>query len=162
MIKARKITDYEKIYISTNERCQFALKVSKPSLIPKLIRNLEHYILGFHLKLDDLNLVYHNDPIEIHSIPKSIKSTKDVCDFMDSINYDYREKFAIIGANDDTVAISVSHLICDGGFFINIFDKLLLDEPCKMKSYFPIQPMKLFQKSFQKLRGKTSSRIKIG
>lgn len=154
MIKARKLTDFEKIFITSNERCQFALKVSKPSLIPKLIRNLEQYILGFHLKLDGINLVYHNDPIEVHSIPKSVKSVKDACNFMDSVNYDYRDKFAIIGANDDTVAISVSHLICDGGFFVNIYDKLLLDEPIKMKSIFPITTNETFPEELSKVESK--------
>lgn len=140
MIKAPKLTDFEKIFISSNERCQFSLKVSKPSLIPKIIHNLEQYILGFHLKLDDLNLVYHNDTIEVHSIPKSVKNVKDACNFMD-----YGDKFAIICANDDTVAISVSHLICDGGFFINIYDKLLFDEPIKIKSHFPITTNETFK-----------------
>ena len=53
MIKttSKKLTNFQKNFIESNERCQFAVEVSKPDLIPKIIRNLEHYILGFHLKL---------------------------------------------------------------------------------------------------------------
>lgn len=149
--KSRIITDFEKNFITSNERCQFAVKVSSPSYIPKIIKNLKHYILGFHLKLEDLNLVYHDDPIYIHSIPKSASNTREACDYMDSIKYDYKDKFAIIGANDDTVAISVSHLICDGGFFIDIYDKLLLDDPIQMKSYYPITTNDTFPQELSKI-----------
>ena len=95
MIKApsRRITNYEKIYIQSNERCQFAVEVSKPDLIPKIIKNLEHYVLGFHLKLDDLNLVYHNDPINVLTIPKNVKNVREACEFVDSINFNYKDTF---------------------------------------------------------------------
>ena len=126
MIKtaSKKLTNFQKNFIESNERCQFAVEVSKPDLIPKIIRNLEHYILGFHLKLEDDKLIYHNDKIPVYSFPKNIKNTKDACNFVDSINYDFKDTFSVIAANENIVSISVSHLICDGGFFIDIFDKL--------------------------------------
>lgn len=153
MIKttSRPVTGYEKIYIGSNERCQFAVEVSDPGLVPKIIRNLKHYILGFHLRLEDLNLVYHNDPINILTIPKNIKNVRQACEYVDSINFNYKDTFSIIAANENTVAINVGHLICDGGFFIEIFDKLLLDEPPPMKSYFPITTNDTFPEELSKI-----------
>ena len=153
MIKApsRKITNYEKIYIQSNERCQFAVEVSNPDLIPKIIKNLEHYVLGFHLKLEDLNLVYHNNPINVLTIPKNIQNTREACEYVDSINFNYKDTFSIIAANDKMVAFSVGHLICDGGFFIEIFDKLLLDEPIPLKSRFPLTTNDTFPEELSKI-----------
>lgn len=156
MIKttSKKLTNFQKNFIESNERCQFAVEVSKPDLIPKIIRNLEHYILGFHLKLEDDKLIYHNDNIPVYSFPKNIKNTRDACNFVDSINYDFKDTFSVIAANENIVSISVSHLICDGGFFIDIFDKLLLDEPYHMKSIFPITTSDTFKQELLKVTRK--------
>ncbi|OHS94113.1 hypothetical protein TRFO_11394 [Tritrichomonas foetus] len=157
LAKSRKLTNFEKIFIGSNERCQFAVEVSKPELIPKIIRNLTTYILGFRLQLNGDKLQYHEKPFKVHPIPKSVKTAQQACDFVDSIKYDFNDTFAVIAADESKVAISVSHLICDGGFFVDIYDKILLDEPVKTKSVLPITTDIIFPDRLAKV---TDSEIK--
>lgn len=151
---SRRLTNFQKNFINSNERCQFAVEVNNSNLIPIIIRNLEQYILGFHLKLEGENLVYHKDKIRVHEIPRTVRNTKEACNFVDSINYDFKDTFSIIAANESIVSISVSHLICDGGFFIDIFDKLLLEKPYQMTSKFPITTSDTFLHELSKVTKK--------
>lgn len=150
-VKSRELTSFEKSFLGSNEKIQFSVKVSKPDLIPKIIKNLKHYILGFHLKLEDTNYVYQNNPITLHPIPNNIKTARDACEYVSSINYDYTDTLSVISANDNIVAISVSHMVCDGGFFVDIFDKLLLNDQYPMKSIFPLTTSHVLQHELNKV-----------
>ena len=148
---SRKLTGYEKIYVTSNERCQFAVEVSNSGLIPKIIRNLTTGVLGFYLKLEGDILSYHNRPVEIHSIPKHVKTCREACKFADSLNFDYQDTFGMIAADDHKVVINVSHLICDGGFFIDFFNRLLRDEPPHLISKLPLTTDDIFSKELSKV-----------
>lgn len=116
----------------------FAVEVAKPELVPKIIENFKKCILGFHLKLEDSKMVYNNDPINVYSIPQNVRGPRQACNFIDSIKYDLKNTFSVIAANDKTVAVSVSHIISDGGFFIDLFEKLLMDNTGNLKSLLPL------------------------
>lgn len=83
-------------------------------------------------------MVYNNDPINVYSIPQKVRGPKQACDFIDSIKYDFKNTFYVIAANDKTVAVSVSRIISDGSFFIDLFEKLLMDNPGNLKSLLPL------------------------
>lgn len=153
MIKkqSRELTTFEKSFLSTREKIQFAVEVSKPELIPKLIKNFKYYIPGFHLKLEDTKYVYQDNPITLHEIPKSIKTARDACEYISKIDYEFEDTLSIISANENLVAVSVSHMACDGGFFIDIFDKLLLDDQYPLKSIFPLTTGHVLQVELSKV-----------
>lgn len=148
---SKEITCFEKMFLGLDERCQFAVEVSKPDLIPKIIRNFQNHILGFHLKVEDSKMIYHENPIEIYPIPKSVKNVRDACNFVNSIRFDINKTLSVIAANDNTVAISAHHMICDGGLIVEAFDKLLLDEPCKLISKIPLTVCDMFSNELKNL-----------
>lgn len=148
---SRKLNELEKYFLYTKENIQFAVEVSKPDLIPKVIRNIKNYNLGLHLKLDELNFVWHNDPIPIHTIPSGIKNPKEACNFVDSIKFDYNNTFSVIAANEKFVAVSVSHMVCDGGFFKDIYGKLLDDNSYSLKPHVPMVATDFFQSELAKI-----------
>lgn len=136
---SRQINQLESYFNVTKENLQFAVEVSKPNLVPRIIQNIQNFNLGLHLKLDGLNFVWKNDPVYINTLPTSIKSTREACEFIDSIPYDYHDIFSVIAANDKFISVSVSHMVCDGGFFKYIFGKLLDDDKSyKIKPQTPI------------------------
>lgn len=146
MIKplSKKLTNFEKMFLDLNERCQLAFEVSKPDLIPKIINNVKNHLLGFHYKLEGSNIIYHNNPINVYSIPQTIKTARDACNFIDSIKYDVKDIFSAIAANDKMVAISAHHMLCDGGLLLEAFDNLLVNEPCQLKSKIPLTVCDMF------------------
>ena len=148
---SRKINELEKYFLYTKENIQFAVKVSKPDLIPKIIHNIKNYNLGLHLKLNELNFVWHNDPIPINTLPSSIKDTREACDYVNSIKFDYHDTFSVIAANDNIVTTSVSHMVCDGGFFKNIFGKLLTDNFDNITPQTPLVATNYFQSELSKV-----------
>lgn len=151
MIKSRKLTNFEKFFIYTKEKIQFAVEVSEPSFIPKVIKNLKHYIPGFHLCLEDSKYICHNKPTHVYSIPANITTPREACNYIEKINYDYEDSLSIIGANDKTVAVSVSHAICDAGFFSDIYNKLLLDIQYNISSPIPISTKDTFPQELSKI-----------
>ena len=149
---SKKITSFEKMFIDLNERCQLAVEVSKPDLIPKIIRNLTNYILGFHLKLEDERIIFHEKPFQVYSIPKNIQKVHDACNYVSSIQYDINKTMSVIAANDNIVAISAHHMICDGGLLVEAFDKLLVDHfRFKFMSKTPLNVCDMFSKEMTSL-----------
>lgn len=147
----REISSFEKMFLNLNERCQLAVEVSKPELIPKIIRNLTNNILGFHLKLEGSKIVNHENPVNVYSIPKNVQNVRDACNFVNSINYDINDTMSVIAANDRTVAISAHHIICDGGLLVDAFDNLLSDNPFHLKSKLPLNVCDMFSKELLNL-----------
>lgn len=153
MIKplTKKLTSFEKMFLDLNERCQFAVEVSKPELIPKMIKNIKSYLLGFHYRLDGSQIIYHDDPINVYSIPQTVKTARDACNFADSIKYDVKDTFSAIAANDKMVAISAHHMLCDGGLLMEAFDQLLSDDPVQLKTKIPLSVSEMFPKELSKV-----------
>ena len=112
----------------------------------QIIQNIKNYNLGLHLKLDGMKFVWHDNPIQIHSLPSGIKSAREACEYVDSIQFDYSDTFSVIAANDKTVAVSVCHMVCDGGFFRSIYSKLLDQNYYEIKPQTPIVVTDFFQK----------------
>lgn len=151
-IPKRKINNIEKIFLSNQEKIQFALEVSNPDYIPIIIQNFKNYNLGLHLKLEGESFVWHNNPVNIYSLPISIKNAKDACNFIDSIKYDFHDTFSVIAANDNIFAVSVSHMVCDGGFFKDIYNKLLINDPnFRLKPSVPLVATDFFQSKLSRV-----------
>ena len=158
--KTKKLNSFQKIFINTNEKIQFAVEVNDPKYVPIIIKNLKSSITAFNLRKEEDHFVYDERPIHIYEIPKSIKSSQEACSFISKIDFDYKDRFAIIAANDNHIAINVSHLICDGGFFVDLFGKLLKQEPVRLKSVFPITTEEVFPNECNKVDEKTILRHK--
>lgn len=155
MIKtSRELTNFEKFFVHTKEKIQFAVEVNEADFVPKIIRNFQHYVPGFHLRLEDYKYFCHNKPIQIYSIPKNITTAREACDFIQKIEYDYKDTLSIIGANDKTVAVSVSHSICDAGFFSEIISRLLHDIQYNIPSPIPIPTDEIFSNELAKITNK--------
>lgn len=134
----RKINGLEEFFLWSKENIQFAVNVSKPDMVPTVIQNIKNYNLGLHLKIDGLNFIWHDDPIHIYNLPSNIDNPREACDFINTIKFDFRDTFSVIAANDKTVAVTVSHMVCDGGFFKDIYSKLLDTKPYQLIPHVPI------------------------
>lgn len=156
-VPSKKLTNFEKVFLDLNERIQFAFEVTKPDLIPKIVRNIKSHLLGFHYKLNGSDIFYHDKPIHVYSIPKTVKTPREACNFANSIQFDVKDTFSAIAVNDNMVAISSHHMLCDGGLIAELFDKLLLDEPMKLKSQIPYTVCDMFP---EKLSNVTDDDIK--
>lgn len=151
MIKTRELTSFEKFFVHTKEKIQFAVEVSDSDFIPKIIKNFKHYIPGFHLRLEDSKYICHNKPVYLYQIPKNVTTPREACSFIEKINFNYKDTLSIIGANDKTVAVSVSHVICDAGFLSDIYNKLLLDIQYKISSPIPVSTSDTFPAELEKI-----------
>lgn len=116
------------MFANANEQCQIAVELEKSSFIPLIINNFKKSMVGFNLKLEGDELVYHDIEIPVYSLPKTIRSCEEACNYVDIHNkIDLTKYLCKISANDNIVAISATHMLYDGGFFIDLFPKLTKD-----------------------------------
>ncbi|OHT11251.1 hypothetical protein TRFO_19336 [Tritrichomonas foetus] len=121
----RKIAPFEKNFIFSDERVQFAVCVDNKNVIPTIIKNIKNSFLGFSLKIEGDEIVHHSNPIQIDSLPNHIHTAKDAAEHIAKMPADYSQSLAQLAINDSTVAISVSHVVCDGGLIVKLFPHLL-------------------------------------
>lgn len=153
----KQLTNFEKMFLDLNERIQIAFEVTKPDLIPRIVNNIKNHLLGFHYKLEGNKIIYHDNPISVYTIPRTVKTVRDACNYVDSLQIDVKNTFATVAVNDKTVAISAHHMLCDGGLMAEAFENLLVEEPCKLTSRIPLTAFDVFKKE---ISGVTEDKIK--
>ncbi|OHS97668.1 hypothetical protein TRFO_36097 [Tritrichomonas foetus] len=148
----RKLIPFEKNFINTNERIQFAIEVEKPSAVPKVVENLRNALLGFDLHIEGDYLVHRKNAIEVNKMPSSVQSCLEAATFVDSeVPLDYSERLCSISANDRFIGVSVSHMIYDGGFFLTLYDKLFESSIFRTSEPLPLTTYDIFQDTFSNL-----------
>lgn len=135
--KSRKLSPFEKVFFSTHECIQFAVETEMKSTIPLVISNLKKSILGLNYKIEGDTLYYDEKEINVHKLPNEIRTCRDACSYMDQkMHIDFTDSLAYIAANDHIISVNISHMICDGGFFVDLH-KRLLDENNNTSYYNP-------------------------
>ena len=74
MIFSRKLNPFEKSCLTSDEFILFSLEVENPSFIPSIVNNLKKAIYAFNYKIQGDELIYTPGEIEVHSLPKHIKT----------------------------------------------------------------------------------------
>ncbi|OHT07701.1 hypothetical protein TRFO_24049 [Tritrichomonas foetus] len=148
----RPLVIFEKGFIPCNERIQFAIEIENPSVVPKIIENLHNAMLGFDLRLEGDNVVYHKNDFVVHKIPTNIHSAREACNYVNTIPMSYDKTLSTIAANDKYVAVSVTHLLYDGGFFMNLYQNLLNEKikPTSEISLLPTSTDEIFSRIYEK------------
>lgn len=153
----RKINEFEKMFAKSNQQCQIAVEVESPSFIPLLINNFKKSMIGFNLKLQGDEIIYQKMDIPVYSLPKNIRTCKDAANYVDlHLKVNLNETLCKIAANENIVAISATHMIYDGGFFIDLFPKLLNEKDDENYLNFsnprkvPFTPKEIFPNEFQR------------
>lgn len=152
---SRKLNDFEKVFTLTNEACQFAVETDKTSFIPLLINNFQKSMLGFNLKMQGDYLIYDNQDIQVHPLPNNIQTCQEAANYIDlNLPINFSKALCNIAANDRIVVVNATHMIYDGGFFVDLFPRLLnqhddenylqLQSPRKI----PITPREIFPSGF--------------
>ena len=146
----KKLSSFDRVFIESNERVQFVLDYDDPKIIPKTVEELIDSILAFKICIDGDNLVFHkNKKPYIHKIPSFIKNVHDAANFIDKqIPLDYNKEMASIAIDDHRIAISASHMLCDGGLFVTIFKRLMSGVPLPHEAHtvFPHKVEEIFAK----------------
>lgn len=100
---------------------QFALAVDHPYELPDLLEKIKNSTAGLYLKTDGIHLFNNfqeTNSIEIHPIPKEVKTLIDCCDYIcNTYTPDPRYSLATICADETRVVINSNHAITDGGYF---------------------------------------------
>ena len=146
----KKLSSFDRVFIESNERVQFVLDYDDPKIIPKTVEELIDSILAFKICIDGDNLVFHkNKKPHSHKIPSFIKNVHDAANFIDKqIPLDYNKEMASIAIDDHRIAISASHMLCDGGLFVTIFKRLMSGVPLPHEAHtvFPHKVEEIFAK----------------
>lgn len=151
----RKLNEFEKLFTLTDEACQIAIEIEKSSFIPLLIENFEKSMVGFHLKTTNDDLIYDYQTIPVHPLPKNIRTCQEAAIYIDkNLPINFSKALCNIAANDSIVAVNATHMIYDGGFFIDLYPRLLnryiddnylqIQSPRKI----PFTPHELFKREF--------------
>lgn len=152
---SRKLNEFEKVFTLTNEACQFAIETEKSSFLPTLIHNIKKSMVGFNLKMQGDDLIYEKKDIPVFPLPKSIKTCQDAAIYIDK-NYpiNFSKALCNLAANDNIVVVNATHMVYDGGFFVDMFPRLYntsddenylqLRSPRKI----PITPHEIFPTEF--------------
>lgn len=151
----RKLNEFEKMFTLTNEACQFAIETEKSSYVPLLIDNFQKSMIGFHLKTKDDNLIYDVQTIPVYPLPENIRTCQEAAIYIDkNLPINFSKALCNIAANNNIIAVNATHMIYDGGFFIDLYPRLLnqhfddnylqLQSPRKI----PFTPHELFPSEF--------------
>ncbi|OHS99611.1 hypothetical protein TRFO_33872 [Tritrichomonas foetus] len=145
---SRPLGPFEGLFTESREQVQFVLELSSPKYLPKIVDQLIDSINAFRLKTDGENLIYSSKNIPaVHQIPSEFKSTYDVAKYVSSIPLDYSKTLANIAVDDHRVAVNVSHMVCDGGFFVDLFKRITENRvlPNDPNGFLPYKMEELFK-----------------
>ncbi|KAK8845985.1 hypothetical protein M9Y10_020923 [Tritrichomonas musculus] len=139
MIFSRKLNPFEKSCLTSDEFILFSLEVENPTFIPSIVNNLKKAIYAFNYKIQGDELIYTPGEIEVHSLPKHIKTCQTSSLYCDEhLLNKYSNGLAAIAANDRIITVTVSHMLYDGGFFVDLYNHLF-DDP-NHSYYFQSDP----------------------
>lgn len=149
MICSRKLTPFEKFFLSSNEYVLFSLETENSSIIPSIVDKLKKMILGLNYKIQDDNLIYSPGEINIHSLPNSIKTCPASSAYVDHhVLNDYSKGLASIAVNDKIITVTAAHMLYDGGFFVDLYNHLFDNSD---ESYFQSDPNRFITYTFQEM-----------
>lgn len=150
MICSRKLQPFESYSLNSNEYILFSLETENSSVIPSIVDKLKKAILGFNYKIQDNKLIYKPGEIIVHSLPKYIKTCQDSCVYCDQhLLNDYSKGLASIAVNDKIITITAAHMLYDGGFFVDLYNRLFNDTT--QSYYYQSDPQRFVTYTFQEM-----------
>ena len=153
-MQSRNLTNFEKGFIISQSNVQFSVQLKDKNLISRVCDNMIKEIFAFRLRIEgDRMCINENFNPNIIKIPKNLKSAEEASNFIQLIPLDYNETLANIAVGENHVAVNISHMICDGGFILNLYSKLLDDPSQKTKTtLLPKTVDMLFQNEMNKIK----------
>lgn len=151
MLLSRPLDHYEKPSISNEvlNTVQLGIKVSKPSLIPKIIDNFSKFCIGLHTYCKNNKIEVTKQDILVHKIPKTIKNPKIAADwFYQKFKLNVNKSLCNIACNDDIAVFNSSHICCDGANLKYILDHCL-DDDVEESIFVPSSVYQIFNREIE-------------
>lgn len=158
MICSRKLVPFENYSLNSNEYVLLSLETENSSVIPSIVDKLKKAILGFNYKIQEDQLIYQSGEIKVHSLPSYIKTCQESCVYVDQhILNDYSKGLASIAVNDRFITVTAAHMLYDGGFFIDLYNRLF-DDSSNQTYYYQSDPQRYVTYTFQEMFKKVYQR----
>lgn len=130
---------------------QFGIEVSDPKLIPEFIDRIEKSLITCYYSLDGGYAAKLPRPVDAIKMPPT-KNVQEACDWVGNNYLPYSKTSTTIAANDHHIALSVCHVISDGGLFTRLLTKIQNQNVTKINTdHFPMMMQQTFEDEIKML-----------
>ena len=139
-MKSRQLDSVEKAFISMKCYAQLVIELENEKRVLEFINKLQKYVIGFHLKADDNNLILHHDKQPVHELPKGMTDHQQITDWIyHNHTLSTSQTLASIAARDNLIAVNINHICVDGRILKALTETLPLPEEVVTHSVPPSQ-----------------------
>lgn len=149
---ARPIDFSENWYFDAKCFVQLALQVNQKN-INEVTEKLSKSVIGLQLRKDNEMLLSERyKKINVDSLPKTIKTCEEACNYISNRIPDISKSLATISANENIIALNINHVCGDGGYLKNLIEKIQnVDIP--ESGPFPIPLEHFYRKHIDSAKG---------
>jgi hypothetical protein len=123
---SRPVASFEKVFFQTNEVVQYAVELTPPHEVDRMVDYLQQSVPACHLRTDGVTLFYDDRPLPITKIPPSVKSARDAAIWAGSENLpNFKERLATIATSGNLAVLAATHSIVDGVSILHLTDRFL-------------------------------------
>jgi hypothetical protein len=134
---SRKLLSYEKS-LAANFTIQLCFKLSSPSFVPLITKQLLERIPSFHLSIENDYLI-QSEVEPILTIPPNLSTIEDITKWISTINL---KNLAVMACKEDFIAVNINHACIDGHLLKEIISTLGKDmNGFEYPSYFSIKDL---------------------
>ena len=122
----QRVTPIDRVVLAMGDAVQLIMKMETPAFAKHTVQKLKSELLGLHLKSDCVFFMpAQMENLVVHEIPQELKTPVEVDDWLVNAHpLIPAERLGVIAANDEFVALNMSHSCADGKYLCGIVDHI--------------------------------------
>lgn len=122
----QRLKPVDRIVLAMGDAVQLIMKMETPAFAKQTVQKLKSELIGLHLKSDCVFFMpAQMENLVVHEIPRDLKTILEVDDWLVNTHPLLpAERLGVIAANEDFVAINMSHSCADGKYLCGIVDHI--------------------------------------